>query len=100
MITTEVSLLLLLYLILFFIWRRSRHVIKAMTRIETILNDDDFFGDTVDTSKEGTIEYRKRECLKIVIGSGKAHLLWRKWTHEKADKASDKTINKTYAEYK
>ena len=71
-----------------------------MTEIETILNDDDFFGDTVDTSKEGTVEYRKRECLKIVIRSGKAHLLWRKWAHEKADKASDETINKTYAEYK
>ena len=54
----------------------------------------------MDTSKEETVEYRKRECLKIVIGSGKAHLLWRKWAHEKADKASDETINKTYAEYK
>ena len=31
---------------------------------------------------------------------GKAHLLGSKWTHKRADKASDETINKTYAEYK
>ena len=28
------------------------------------------------------------------------HLLGHKWTHERVDKASDKTINKTYAEYR
>ena len=30
----------------------------------------------------------------------KAHLLGHKWTHGRVDKASDETINKTYAEYK
>ena len=31
---------------------------------------------------------------------GNACLLGSKWTHEKVDKASDESINKTYAEYK
>ena len=71
-----------------------------MANVENILNDEDFFGEIVDTPKEGIEQHRKRECLKSVIGSGKVYLLGRKWTHEKVDKASDETINKTYAEYK
>ena len=67
-----------------------------MADVENILNDDDFFGDSVDTPKEGTEQHRKREGLKIIM----AYLLGSKWTQEKVDKASDKTINKTYAEYK
>ena len=97
---TEVLLVLPLYLILFFIWWRFRPVIKAMASVENILNDDDFFGDIVDTPKEGIEQHKKRECLKSVIDRGKAHLLGHKWTHERVDKASDETINKTYAEYK
>ena len=65
-----------------------------------MLNDDDFFGYSVDTPKEGIEQHRKRECLKSVISKGKAYLLGSKWTQEKVDKASDETINKTYAEYK
>ena len=49
---TEV-LLILPCLILFFTWWRFRHLIKAMTGIGDILNDDEFFGDIVDTPKEG-----------------------------------------------
>ena len=71
-----------------------------MTDVENILNDDGFFGDVVDTPKEGTEQYRKREELKSVISKNKAYLLENKWIHEKVDKASDETINKTYAEYK
>ena len=96
----EVLLILPLYLILFLIWWRFRHLIKAMTDVENILNDDDFFGDTVDTPKEGIEQHRKRECLKSVISKGKAYLLGSKWTQENVDKASDETINKTYAKYK
>ena len=59
---TEVLLILPLYLILFFIWWRFRHLIKAMDDVENILNDDDFFGDIVDTPKEGIEQHRKREC--------------------------------------
>ena len=96
---TEVLLALPLYLILFFIWWRFQPLIKAMTDVGDIF-DDDFFGDIVDTPKEGIEQHKKRECLKSVIDRGKAHLLGHKWTHERVDKASDETINKTYAEYK
>ena len=71
-----------------------------MTDVGDILNDGDFFGNIVDTPKEGIEQHKKRECLKSVIDKGKAHLLGHKWTHERVDKASDKTINKTYGEYK
>ena len=96
----EVLLILPLYLILFLIWWRFRHLIKAMADVENILNDDDFFGDIVDTPKEGIEQHKKREELKSVISKGKVYLLENKWTHEKVDKASGETINKTYAEYK
>ena len=71
-----------------------------MDDVENVSNDDDFFGDIVDTPKEGIEQNRKRECLKSVIDKGKAHLLGHKWTHRRVDKGSDETINETYAEYK
>ena len=71
-----------------------------MADIENILNDDEFFGDAINTPKEGIQQHRKQECLKSVISKGKAYLLGSKWTQERADKASDENINKTYAEYK
>ena len=93
-------LILPLYLILFFIWWRFRLLIKIIADAEDILNDDDFFGDAVDTPKEGIEQHKKREELKSAIDKGKAHLLGHKWTHGRVDRASDKIINKTYAEYK
>ena len=39
---------------------------------------------------------RKREYLKGVIDRSQVD----KWTHEGMDKASDETINKTYAKYR
>ena len=57
---TEVLLVLPLYLILFFICWRLRPVIKAMADVENILKDDDFFGDVVDTPKEGTEQNKNR----------------------------------------
>ena len=71
---TEVLLVLLFYLILFFIWWRFQPVIKAMTDFGDKF-DDDFFGDIVDTPKEDIEEHKKRECLKSVINKGKGHLL-------------------------
>ena len=71
-----------------------------MADAENILNDYDFFGDIVNTPKEGIEQHRKGECLKSVISNGKAYLLGSKWTHERIDKASDETINKRYAAYK
>ena len=56
---TEVLLILLIYLILNFIWWRFRPVIKVMASVENILSDDDFFGDIVDTPKEGIEQYKK-----------------------------------------
>ena len=67
---TEVLLALPLYLILFFIWWRFRHVIKIMGDVENILNDDEFFEDTVDTPKEGIEQHKKQDCLKSVIDKG------------------------------
>ena len=75
---TEVILVLPLYLILFFIWWRFRPLIKAMTDVGDILNDDDFLGDTADIPKEGIEQHKKREELKRAIDKGKAHLLGHK----------------------
>ena len=97
---TEVLLILPLYLILFFIWWRFRHLIKIMADVGDILNDNEFFGDIVDTPKEGIEQLKKREKLKSVIDKGKVHLLGHKWTHGRVDNASDEMINKTYAEYR
>ena len=93
---TGVLLVLPLYLILFFIWWRFRPLIKAMGNVKNILNDNDFFGDFVDTPKEGIEQHKKRECLKSAIGSGKAYLLGSKWTQEKVNRASNEIINKVY----
>ena len=68
-----------------------------MADVENILNDDEVFGDIVDTPKEGIEQHKKRECLKCAIDKGK---LGHKWTHGRVDKASDEIINKTYVEYK
>ena len=95
---TELLLILPLYLILFFIWWRFRHLIKIMADVGDILNDD--FDDVVDTPKEGIEQHKKREELKNVIDKGKPHLLGHKWTHGRVDKASDEIINKTNAEYR
>ena len=94
---TEVLLVLPLYLILFFIWWRFQPLIKAMTDVGDIF-DDDFFGDIVDTPKESIEQHKKQEELKSVIDKGKEYLLGSKWTHERVDKASDENINKKYAE--
>ena len=56
---TEVLLILLLYLILFFIWWRFRPIINAMDDVENILNDDEFFGDTVGIPKKGIEQHKE-----------------------------------------
>ena len=55
---TEVLLVLPLYLILFFLWWRFQPLIKAMTDVEHIFNDD-FLGDILDTRKEGIEQHKK-----------------------------------------
>ena len=71
-----------------------------MADVADILNDNEFFGDIVDTPKEGNEQHKKQEKLKSVTDKGKAHLLGHKWTHGSVDKASNEIINKRYAEYK
>ena len=51
-----------------------------MADVGNMLNNDHFFGDIVDTPKEGIEQHKKRECLKSVIDKGKAHLLGYKST--------------------
>ena len=46
---TEVLLILPLYLILFFIWYQFQHLIKIMGDAENISNDNELFGDVVET---------------------------------------------------
>ena len=58
---TEV-LALPLYLTLFFIWYWFRYLIKIIADVEDILNDE-FFGDVVDTPKEGTEQHKKKKEL-------------------------------------
>ena len=70
-----------------------------MADVGDISNDDEFFGYVVDTPKEVIEQHKKREELNSVIDKGKAHLLGNKWMHKRVDKVSDKTINKTYAEF-
>ena len=60
----EVLLLLPFHVILFVIWWRNQPVIKMMTDVESILNEDEFFADTVDTPKEGVKQHKKRECFE------------------------------------
>ena len=64
-----------------------------MADVGDILNDDD----VIDIPKESIEQHKKREELTSVIDKGK---LGHKWRHRRVDKASDETINKTYAEYK
>ena len=42
-----------------------------MADVGDILNDDEFFGDVVDTPKEGTEQHKKRKELKNLIDRGK-----------------------------
>lgn len=83
-----------------------------MTSISACNKDDDQFRKYIEQwgvfwrhfscTKKGIEQHRKQKCLKSVISQGKAYLLGakHKWTHEQVDKASDKTIDKTYAEFK
>ena len=43
-----------------------------MADAEKILNNEEYFGDTVDTPKEGVEQHRKRECLKCAISKSKS----------------------------
>ena len=42
-----------------------------MADAENVLNNDDFFGDTVDTPNESAEQHRKVEFLKSALSKGK-----------------------------
>ena len=73
---------------------------KGNDCVESMLNDDQFFADTVDTPREGIRQHKKGERLKSAISKGKVLGGKKQWTHERIDKASSETTNKTYTEYK
>ena len=56
-----------------------------------------FFAGIIDKPKE---QHKKQEYSKGGIGKVKLLDGKRKWTNERVDKATDKTINKVYTEYK
>ena len=68
-----------------------------MADVGDILNDNEFFGDVVNTPNEGIEQDKKREKLKSAMDKGR---LGHKRKHERVDKASDEITNKTYAEHK
>ena len=61
---TEVLLILTLYLILLLIWCRFQHLIKIMADVGDILKDNEFFGDFVDTPREGIEQHNKTKRIK------------------------------------
>ena len=54
-----------------------------MANVGDKLNDNEFFGDVVDTPKEDIEQHKKREELKSVIDKGK---LGHKWTYKRVDR--------------
>ena len=51
---------------------------KIMANVEDILNDNEFFGDAVDTPNKDIEHRKKQEELKTSIDKGKGHLLGHK----------------------
>ena len=45
-----------------------------MADVESPLNEDHFFADTVDKPKEGVEQHMQRECLKGAINKDKMYL--------------------------
>ena len=46
-----------------------------MDDVENILNDEEFFGDTIDKPNESVEQHMKQECLNGVTSSAKTYLL-------------------------
>ena len=104
----ELTLIVIYLVTLYLIYKKFRHIIKAMSEIDQILslldNDNNQAAslDEVDTPEEGVIQCKKRGVLKDAIKQGKAHLLGgnkKLWTVEQLDKAKDEVINKLYVNY-
>ena len=68
---------------------------KIIAIVGDILNDDDFFGDVVDTPKEGTEQHKKRKELKRLKDRGKLgqnrHM--ERWTRQAMKLLTKRTLN-------
>jgi len=85
----EVLMILPLYAIIFWIFFRCRHIIKAMTELNEMFSDM-----MVDA------EVNKREFLLEKIEKGeKISNAKTLWTAERLEKASEKVVNKLYENY-
>ena len=64
---------------------------NMISGVEKIVNNDEFFAETVHTPKEGVEQQRKRKCLKGATNKGKIYLAsnQKQCTHERVDKASN-----------
>ena len=84
----ELLLILPIYIGIFVIFYRFKHVIKAMSEIE-------MFSEIIESS-----EINKREFLMDRVKSGEQiSNLKTPWTEERLEKASDKVIEKLYDKY-
>ena len=45
-----------------------------VVNVENILNNEELFGNTIDTPKEGVDQHWKRECLMGAISKGKKRI--------------------------
>ena len=104
MITEVLFLLLILSLcfILFLILLQFWHILKTREGVESALNNHEFSADTIDTPKECIEHYKETRMFKGCIKEGKVYFQGGKKqrTLDRVDKASNRTINKIYAEYK
>ena len=92
----EICLIFPLYLMIFVIFYRFRHIIKVMSDIDEILCAENDI-----TSEEVSVSYDKRDFLINVINQGKANKLPGKtpWTVARIRKAPDSVIEKLHHEY-
>lgn len=104
MITEVLFLLLILSLcfILFLILLQFWHILKTREGVESALNNHEFSADTIDTPKECIEHCKETRMFKDCIKEGKVYFQGGKKqrTLDRIDKASNRTINKIYAEYK
>ena len=70
-----------------------------MSDAKNILNDNEFFADTIHKPKRSIQQHKKQEFVKGIISKVKLLGGKKQWRHERVDETSNKTINKAYAKY-
>ena len=92
----EVLLALPLYIFIFYVFIKYKHIIKAMTSLDNLLSTLD----VVNTPKEEVEQ--QRETIKDVIEHGKDKFLpgkKGKWSSDEIDKKTDEEVEKLYNIY-